>query len=207
MNHFYIIEGFKNNDKKTILAYYEKLYPHILKLIEKDNGNKEDARNIIWQVFTLFRQQCQKPDFKVKNIDGYLYKMAQYLWKKELQKQQKDALSHQVEDDLDKQIGAIIDDEYLKHGEKEEAIKYFKVLLNQLSPNCKQIILMRFLYELPHEDIALRLNINVENSRQHLRRCIKRLAKIIDNQKAESLLIRYYPGIRDFIDKYGNGKE
>ncbi len=66
---------------------------------------------------------------------------------------------------------------------------------------------MRFLYELPHEDIAMRLSITIENSRQQLRRCIKKLAKIIDNEKTEELLIRYYPGIKDFIKKYKNHKK
>ena len=207
MNHFYIIEGFKKNDKKIILLYYEKLFPFILKLVKKDGGDKEDARNIIWQVLTLFRQQCQKPNFEVENLDGYLYKMAQYLWKKDLQKQKRDALNHQIDDDIKDKSTLIINEESIKHAEKEEAIKQFKQLLNQLPPTCKQIIFMRFMHELPHEDIARRLNITVENSRQQLSRCIKKLAKVIDNQKKEDILRRYYPGVRDFIKKYRKNKK
>ncbi len=202
MNHLYIIEGFKKNDKKTILTYYEKLFPHILKLIIRDGGNKEDARNIIWQAFSAFRRKCENPTFEVNNIEGYLYKMAFFLWKKELDKQQKDALNRPIISNPKGGDFPVIDEEDFIHGEKEEAIKQFKKILSQLHPTCRQIIRMRFLHELPHEDIAMRLNITVENSRQQLRRCIKKLVKKIDNQDTEKILIHYYPGIQSFIEKY-----
>ncbi|MFK7906126.1 MAG: RNA polymerase sigma factor [Chitinophagales bacterium] len=202
MNHLYIIEGFKKNDKKTILTYYEKLFPHILKLIVRDGGNKEDARNIIWQAFSAFRRRCEDSAFEVNNIEGYLYKMAYFLWKKELSRLQNDALNRPIISNPKGEDFPVIDEEDFMYGEKEEAIKQFKEILSQLPPTCRQIIRMRFLHELPHEDIAMRLNITADNSRQQLRRCIKRLVKKIDNQDTGKILAHYYPGIQHFIEKY-----
>lgn len=204
MNNQQIIEGFIKNDKTVILFCYQKLLPPILKLVKKYKGNEDDARNIIWKSFTIFRKKCTQPDFALTNYKGYIYHIAKHLWLQEIEKQQQDIMTRYRPENLEKEKMDIVEEEGtdLIIAEKEEMIRLFQKHLKSLPDICQEILRLKYQFNFPHEDIGLRLSISTENSRQRLSRCLRQLAKVIEANDLSKELIHHYPGITDYLKKY-----
>jgi len=199
-----IIEGFIHNDKKIILRLYNRLFPKIKDWIRSYYGNEDDAKNAIWKAFAIFHQRCQKTELKRDNIEGYIMRIVQYWWYQQIAKRKEDMLSHHLDyRKIEEHIATIESPmEIQLITDKEEAIQQFQNQLKKLSILCQQLILLKYQYGLPHEDIATRYETSIEASRKRLSRCLKELIIVIEKQGLTKELAQYYPGINAYIQKY-----
>ena len=199
-----IIEGFLHNDKEVILVCYKQLFPKIKKMVYDYKGDEDDARNMLWKSFAVFRQKCKQEDFKVRNYEAYIYQIARYLWLQEVRKRKDDFMTHhidylKIEDDMMTEEAR--QDTQLSSSQ-EEVIFRFQQNLKRLPIICQQIIRLKYQYELPHQDIAARYNFSVDSSRKKLSRCLENLAQLINREDFVKEFANYYPGVITYIKKY-----
>ncbi len=199
-----IIEGFLLNDKKIILRLYNRLFPKIRKWMHAYHGDEDDAKNAIWKGFAFFRQKCQKGNLKLDNLEGYIMRIVQYWWFQQVNKRKEDMLTYNLDYRELEEESAITESrmEVQLISDKEEAIRQFQKQLKKLPILCQQLILLKYQYELPHDDLANRYKISIAASRKRLSRCLGQLAVIIEEQGFTQELAQYYPGVNAYIQKY-----
>ena len=204
MNNQTIIEGFLHNQKDVILVCYQRLLPIVQNMVKKNGGDEDDARNVIWKAFTVFRKNCKKEDFTLKNFDAYVYRTARFLWYQEIEKRRKDVITREYTQDFMEEGIRVVETlkESLQDGEKEDTIKGFQQHLKDLPLICQQMIRLKYQFDLPHTDIGIRLGISTVNSRQRLSRCLRELADMIDKKNLTQELKQHYPGVITYLQKY-----
>lgn len=204
MNNQEIIKGFLHNDKRVVLAAYTQLFPKVKKWMASYHGDEDDARNVIWKAFAVFRQKSKGEDFRLTSFNGYILKTVQYLWFQEIRKRKQDMMTHhldyrEVEEDS-AMVNSSADLQLLS--DKEEIIQQFHLHLKTLPILCQQFIRLKYEYGLPHEDIAARYNTSSASSRKRVSRCLEQLAVIIEKKDLTNQLANYYPGVVTYIQKY-----
>ncbi len=204
MNNQKIIDGFLHNRKKIILTVYEQLFPKVKKWIFSYHGDEDDARNVIWKAFAVFRQKCKDSNFSPDNPQGFIVKTVRYLWFQEIRKRRKDMMTHHLNYKEIEEESVIVKSkmDIEMRSDQEEIIHQFQLYLKKLPILCQQFIRLKYQYGLPHEDIAARYNITSASSRKRLSRCLEQLADIIEQKGLTTELANYYPGVVDYVQKY-----
>ena len=87
-DHRYI-QALLDNNSLVIKEVYERFSDTISKLIQKNNGNENDARDMFQEALLVFIKKLQTPNFELTaQPKTYLYAVCRNLWLKQLQKTQ-----------------------------------------------------------------------------------------------------------------------
>ncbi len=204
MSNKEIIQGFIDNDKKIVLIAYKKLFPKIKKWISSYHGDEDDARNTIWKAFAVFRQKSKQNDFQLDNFEGFIVKTVRYLWFQEIRKRRQDMMTHHLDYNKIQEDSAVVRNtmDIGLVNDQEEIIRQFQHQLKKLPISCQQLILLKYQYGLPHEDIAARYNTSTANTRKRLSRCLEKLAEVIEKGGFTEQFAQFYPGVITYIKKY-----
>src|SRR6478752_10482798 len=137
-----IISKIKRGDESALDFLYRKNYRMMVKMIIKNNGSEEEAKDVYQESLIVFWQKAQTEEFVLTSkISTYLYSICQNLWRKELER--KSRLTNEESD-----ASEIFD------MDKKERIEAINNCINDLGETCKKILTYYYFDKLSMTDIA-----------------------------------------------------
>lgn len=181
-----LINGFKNNDRRTIITAYKMVANKIGKYVLYNKGTEEDAESLVWESIEIFRQKCQKKEaLEIKaTIKDYIYGIARYSWLNKLKKTKEiSTLFSPLKDKNEVQIDYPEPSNPPFNDEFKELLELVELEISRLSEKCQKIFELRFDLDLSHKEIAQKLGLtSIVNARQRFFSCKTKLrAQIVHN--------------------------
>lgn len=172
-----IIHAFKNNDRSFIRNLYAIHLPVISRYVSHNNGEADDAKDLIQQAMLIVFQKVRRNEFELTcSFKTYLYSICKNLWLKELRKKKiENKKSLDLEDMEEGEVFVEVENEY------DYSIQYFlyRWHFHNLSSICRDLLKMT-LAKVSYDDIAARLNFTDGNiARKKKYRCKELLIKRI----------------------------
>lgn len=161
---------YQKGDEKAFSALYERLSPKVYGYLKSKVHKTERANDIFQEVFVKIHKtkHLYKKDFPVL---PWIFTITKNLMIDELRKS-KNEKNHVDVDEME--LAAV--ETLSTHTQSVETLR---PALNEIAPNQKLAIEMRYINEKSFDEIALALNTNAENVRQLISRGIKRIKEIV----------------------------
>ena len=132
-----ILEGIKQHDMYILNFLYKEYYGDIQRLIYRNHGKKEDAKDVFQEsIIVIFRQIEQKDLTLSCSFKTYLYSVCRNIWLKQLERKnlaynyKQEKLEHSVE--WDEEMETLAD--------QNEKYALFQKHFQRLTENCKKIL-------------------------------------------------------------------
>ncbi len=171
----YFIQGILNANEKTIAEIYTRFFPKVVQFVHQNKGQKVDAEDVFQKVLMQIsaRIRCRELQVIHSTFEGYLFTACKNLWRRELNKRKNrvtnDGVIELVSDESDMAYALL----------EQERWELFREKLNQLSENCKQVLIL-FLKKVSYADIVDQLSYASETVvRQRVFKCKTKLIKVI----------------------------
>lgn len=164
-----IIDLIKSGDESALEFLYKKNYRMMVKLVIKNSGTEEEAKDIYQDALVVLWQKAKSPDFILTSkISTYLYSVCMNLWRKELARKSRLTSSEGVD------VG-----EEMPLDEKEK-VQLIQNCLNELGDTCKQILLYYYFDRLSMAEIAEKMGFaNADTAKTKKYKCKQELDKKI----------------------------
>ncbi len=172
------IIGLRSGDQTILEEIYESNYKSIERMVLKNSGNEDEAKDIFQDTMIIFYKNVTKPEFELKaKISTYLYAISRRLWLKRLREK-----SHLTFSEADGQIDAF-DFELVSKNPNDTMMKVVE-LLKEGGKNCLEILKRIYFHKQSFEYIADELGYaSGQVVREQKYRCIKRVRKGIESLK------------------------
>ena len=174
------IEAVKNNNAQVLKTLYVSNYPKIEIFILRNNGSKDNAKDIYQDAFLAVWQIIKQNKFIPQNessINGYIYTIAKNKWLDVLRSQgyKKTIVASQLGYfEIKDEENNDIDDDILKDKRLEDVMLAFK----HLGEACKSL-LRKFYFEKKSMNlIAEELELDSASTRNKKYRCMQKLREI-----------------------------
>ena len=172
-----IIHAFKNNDRSFIRNLYAIHFPVISRYVSHNNGEADDAKDLIQQAMLIVFQKVRNNEFELTcSFKTYLYSICKNLWLKELRKKKIENKKSLDPDEMEEgELFIEVENEY------DYSIQYFlyRWHFHNLSSICRDLLKMT-IAKVSYDEIAERLNFtDGEIARKKKYRCKELLIKRI----------------------------
>lgn len=163
-----IIQRIKKGDEKALDLLYTKHYRMMAKMILKNNGTEDEAKDIYQDSLIKFWQKVRQEDFILTSkISTFIFGICQRLWLKELERKKKKT-NELPELNETPDIFA------------KERIKIIEEALNQLDEKCRNILTHFYFDNMPMDEIAEKFGLNNSDTAKSKKyKCKVQLEKII----------------------------
>ncbi len=165
MKDLEIITKIRRGDETALDFLYKKNFKMMLKMILKNNGSEEEAKDIYQEALIVLWQKVIADDNFVltSKISTYLYSICQNLWRKELERKKRHT--------FDQPERAEVPDQ--DTGERSEIIQK---CLQELGETCRKILTYYYFDKLSMVDIAEKLGFaNADTAKTKKYKCKKEL--------------------------------
>lgn len=172
-------EGIARKDNRTFLFMYEKYQAQILRMVEKNSGNADDALDLFQDGMIALWTNIQGGTFQLKpnaRISTYLFALCRNIWISKLRKRKAIHAIGQVPD-LE---GT---DEVEQMEEQYQRIQTLEKHLSQLGEACKQLLHLFYHQKASLKEIALELKLTEKTAKNNKYRCMQRLRSIYQIEK------------------------
>lgn len=167
-----LIAAIGNDDytsyNRLFVRYYSRLCCYVYRLL----GEKEDAEDVVQELFLTLWNNRKKIAI-VKNVSGYLYKMARNL-----------ALNHIRTQTNYKTILDNQEEQLPYYEENSLETEEFRMALydciNLLPGRCKEVLLLHRVKGLKQKEIADQLSISVKTIKNQIWASLQRLKKCLE---------------------------
>lgn len=170
-----IIDKIKQGDEKALDLLYQKHYRMMTKLVIRNNGTEEEAKDIFQEALIVFWQKAASGDLVLTSkISTFLYSICFNLWRKELERKKRFS-SEEKEEKL------------FPDDDKQERIKIVNDCINNLGDTCRRILQLYYFDSLSMSDIAKQLGFaNADTAKTKKYKCKKELDKYIKSKYTAS---------------------
>jgi len=175
MNDSEIVELIKRGDERSLETLYRKHYRMMARLIIRNSGTEDDAKDVFQDALIVLWEKIRTGKFELSSkLSTYLYSVCQNLWHKELNRKQRFTTTEH-------DIG-----EAPEH-DRQERIAIVNACINQLKPDCRQILMYYYFDELPMTEIAAKMDFaNADSAKTKKYKCKQELDKLIKSQYSSS---------------------
>ena len=169
----------KRKINEAIQYLYSSHYRYLEKYVLQNNGDEDDAADIIQECFLVFIRMIEENKFRQEaSVKSYLYSITRNLWITELRKRKSMAMRGDIFTKEQEENEADISTSLIKHESHSLIIEVF----SELGERCKSI-----LYRFYYEDLSMKEIMTLENfsNEQVLRnkkhKCLKGLIEKIQS--------------------------
>ena len=170
-----IISLIKKGDESAIDVLYKKNFRMMAKMVIKNNGVEEDAKDLFQDALIVFWQKVRGGDLVLTSkISTYLYSVCQNLWRKELTRRSRES-NEKVES------AELVD------YDRDERINAIRNCVNSLGDTCKEVLTLYYFDGLSMNDIADRMgfaNSNTAKTKKY--KCKQELDRIVKKRYKET---------------------
>jgi RNA polymerase sigma factor (sigma-70 family) len=166
-----IVEGISRKDNGTFLFLYHKYQEQILRMVQKNSGNAEDARDIFQEGLLALWTNITSGKFQLQantRISTYLYALCRNIWISRLRKR-KETQS------IDQNPGLEIADEVNDLETHYEQVRTLEKHFGQLGDACKKILTMVYFKKTSMKTVAAEMGITEKTAKNNKYRCMQRL--------------------------------
>ena len=161
-------------DSKGIQRIYDLVFPNVLRFIVRNNGNKEDAKDIfqkaLIQLITRFKLKDIHLDIA---IEAYLFTVCKNLWRQELNSKKR----------VTKEQNSIYINEKINEPLEEDLTdkkwKLYRKKFDELSENCKTVLTLLYKKMSYKEMLDILPYTSEVVVRQRVFKCRKKLSTLI----------------------------
>ena len=176
-DHIYI-EALLKNDSRVLSKLYEKFSHKIVAYVRKNNGNADDAQDIIQETLvTIYHQAKEKNFILTCPFDAYFYLLCKRRWLNELKKRGTSRVTI-IEDE------ASIKDEHEQHVEETELFEQqnqlFESKFKELGTKCQELLKATFKIK-SMEEVAEFLGVTYGYARKKKSQCMGKLTQLVKN--------------------------
>jgi RNA polymerase sigma factor (sigma-70 family) len=170
-----IIELIQKGDEKALDFLYTKNYRMMTKLIMKNSGTEDEAKDVFQDALIVFWQKIIKKELILTSkISTYIYSVCWNLWRKELDRKKR--LSREEVE------GSIV----ASH-DSEEQIKVMRACVNSLGETCKKVLTYYYFDGLSMKEVAEKLGFaNSDTAKTKKYKCKKELDKLVMSKYSAS---------------------
>lgn len=163
-----IIEQIKRGNESALDYLYKKNYRMMVKMIVKNNGSEEEAKDVYQEALVVVWQKILSEDFVLTSkISTFLYSICQNLWRKELERK-----SRLTGEDTD--LADVFD------VDRKERIEIVNKCINDLGETCRNILTYYYFDKLSMNDIAEKMGFaNSDTAKTKKYKCKQELDKKI----------------------------
>ncbi|WP_038029113.1 RNA polymerase sigma factor [Thermonema rossianum] len=173
-----ILRRLKNGDESALQYLYKKHYRMMLRMVTKNSGTEEEARDIFQEALIVLWQKVRGGDFVLTSkLSTFLYSVCQNLWRKELERKRR--LSSEEKDDIVEQ-----------NWEEKERVELVRQCLAQLGETCQKVLTFYYFDRMNMKEIAEQLGFasaDVAKSKKY--KCMQELERIVRANFKKSDLI------------------
>ena len=180
-----IIKAIRTGNNTFVLNHlYKEILPRIKKMILKNSGTEDDAKDIFQDTVLIFYNQVKlNKYYEDKDIGGFMYTVARNLWINKAKRSNKFVQINDTEIWEDSEAGALED---LISKEKQVAIEE---VMNQIGEECKKLLKFSIYEKLSLKEIAGKMGYSSEGvAKTYNYRCKQKLVNLVkDNPNIISL--------------------
>ena len=140
-----LLEG----DEDTIRLLYDTLFPKFSGYVKKNNGTYSDAEEIFHNALYQLIARAKVSGVSINSsFEAYIFTVCKNLWFKELNKRKKEVRNDgvfELKAETEDQISSIL---------QQERWELFEEMIEQLSDNCKQLLLKDYFNKVPYSEIV-----------------------------------------------------
>lgn len=163
-----ILKRLRHGEEAALQYLYKKHYRMMLRLVMRNSGTEEEARDVFQEALIILWQKVRSGDFVLTSkLSTYLYSVCQNLWRKELER--KARLTREEKDDIVEQ-----------NWEEKERQRLLRQCLEQLGDTCKQVLMMYYFDRMSMKDIAEQMGFaSADVAKTKKYKCMQELEKIV----------------------------
>lgn len=171
-----IIKELRKGNTKVFREVYN-CFPMIRKMVLKNSGDEEDAKDIFQNALIVFYKNVQKPEFELTSkISSYLYAICDKSWKKQLTRD-KSRQHASIHDDAHESIEA----EEAKIQPTKSLKEVIVELLEAIGEPCKTLLMLHEYQKISMQEIAEKMGYaNAHSARNQKYKCIEKLKKQVN---------------------------
>lgn len=166
-------------DKQDLVEIYEELSPVLYRYAVRLLGNRETAEDCVSETFSRYLQAVRSGGGPKDNLQAYLYRVA-HNWITDYYRRTRDAtqpLDTEEPVDTSTNPSRVVAEEQERH-------RVRKALL-RLPPDQQQVIALRFLDEMSHDEVAIILEKTVEATRALQYRALTTLRHLLREEELD----------------------
>lgn len=180
-----ILKAIRSGDNHLALEYlYKDILPRVKKMILRNNGSEEEARDIFQDTVLVFYQQVKLNKFdETKEVGGFMYAVARNLWISRVKKANRRVAFYDTEALADACPDALDD---LINDEKAQAINS---VMDRIGEECKRLLKYTLHDRLSLREVAVKMGYSSnEVAKTYNYRCKQKLVNLVkDNPYLRSL--------------------
>lgn len=167
-----IFDGIARKDNQTFLYLYNKYQGSILNMVQKNNGNEEDAHDIFQEGLIALWTNISQGKFQQgkAKISTYLYALCRNIWISRLRKKK---YTQPIEDNPKAQTAEVED-----MTEHHERINKLEQDFEKLGEACKKLLTLFYYQKASLQEIADSMNLTTKTAKNTKYRCMKKLRAI-----------------------------
>ena len=163
-----VVEQIKTGNEKALEFLYKKNYRMIVKMIIKNSGTEDEAKDIFQDSLIVFWEKIKGNKLVLTSkISTYLYSVSQNLWRKELDRKSRNS-------------GEMIEKPTHIEWEKKERIEIVQKCLQSLGETCRKILMLYYFDKMSMTDLAKVMGFaNADTAKTKKYKCKIELDKMI----------------------------
>lgn len=178
LNHSYqkdLLKAIKANDVVVLQKLYTDNFPKVASYIQKNNGDKEQAKDIFQEAMVVLWKAVKAEKFKATNpsaVQGYLYTIAKNKWTDHLRSA---TYKKEVSSDVVLNFAEAHDTEVAGEDMYNQQLEKAKHAFAQLGTECKELLSRFYFNKNSFEELAQDLGLNTASVKNKKYRCMQRL--------------------------------
>jgi RNA polymerase sigma factor (sigma-70 family) len=182
----YYLAGIKSRNETVIKDIYREFLPAVTAFVLKNNGQKDDARDVFNKVIYQFTARLERESIDIKvNFEVYLFSACKNLWRRELLLIQKRRVTNEAIKEL-----YYAEKDMVQATLEQERWELFQQKIVELSGNCNQILQL-FFNKMSSHAIMTKLGYSSEVTvRQRIFKCKTKLMKLVKSDSRYKELLK-----------------
>src|SRR5690554_2862336 len=170
-----VIEGIAKGSTSELEYLYTSYFPMVFKLITKNNGSEDDAKDIFQEAVIVLYDRVNSGDFVLSSkLKTFLYSVCRRLWLKRLSKNDRMSFNVQEHEEI-----VAVESDLLEYQLKEDQFLLMEQSLHLLGEPCQTIISDFYLRNLSMQEICEKFGYtNADNAKTQKYKCLQRLKKL-----------------------------
>ncbi len=182
-----IIEAIEQSTVKEdecLSQLYKDNFRPILSLVSKNNGGEEEAKEVLQTAIIVLYERIKKGGFELKaKLSTFLFSVAKNQWYNQLKENGKTVSSNEFSQAAELSYEIKIDN-YDANAERK---KWVVSLMNQLKPDCKEVLVYSVYQKYSMKEIAEMMGFkNEQIARNKKAKCLNYFKRIVVNHQKES---------------------
>jgi len=167
----------KKNDHAAFEHIFKKLYPSLLAYVTTFTQDTQEAKDIVQNSFIILWNK-RKDLLPNSSLKSYLFTVSYNLY---ITKYRKDQIKNKVFTEL--KFSALNNRITENENSKEKRTEKLLILIDELPPKCKEILLLNKRDGVKYKEISKRLNISIKTVESQMRIAFKKIRSGFKNDK------------------------